>query len=123
MMLQSCLHDTFLQQGFRKYLTQSKDHEELLAFLLGGIVKDKARYHQLQRHEQPERITVKVSELDERVRLSIYHLLLTFILDNFQAKDHDIFDTAPFLHSRLFATNGYTLNDDVIEKRFKQADE
>ena len=86
-------------------------------------MKDKARYHQLQRHEQPERITVKVSELDERVRLSIYHLLLTLILDNFQAKDHDIFDTAPFLHSRLFTTNGYTLNDDVIEKRFKQADE
>ena len=54
-------------QGFRKYLTQSKDHEELLAFLLGGLVKDKARFHQLQRHEQPELVTVKVSELEERV--------------------------------------------------------
>jgi hypothetical protein len=27
---------------------------------------------------------------------------------------------APFLQSRLFIANGYTLNGDVIEKRFKQ---
>ncbi|THH19967.1 hypothetical protein EW146_g1327 [Bondarzewia mesenterica] len=94
-----------LQRGFRKYLTQSKDHEELLAFLLGGIVKDKARYHQLQRHEQPELVTVKVSELEER------------------AKEHDIFDMAPFLRSRLFSTNGYILNGDVIEKKFRNANE
>ena len=54
-------------QGFRKYLTQARDHEELLAFVLGQIVKEKARFYQLQRHHQPESITVKVSELDERV--------------------------------------------------------
>ena len=54
-------------QGFRKYLTQSRDHEELLAFLLGQIVKDKARFYQLQRHRQPELVTVAISELDERV--------------------------------------------------------
>lgn len=57
-----------LLQGFRKYLTQSKDHEELLAFLLGGLVKDKARFHQLQRHEQPDTVTIKLTELEERVR-------------------------------------------------------
>jgi DNA replication licensing factor MCM2 len=56
------------QQGFRKYLTQSRDHEELLSFLLGQIVKEKARFFQLQRHQQPELVTVKISELDERVR-------------------------------------------------------
>ncbi len=55
------------QQGFRKYLTQSKDHEELLAFLLGNLVKEKARYHMLQRHEQPESIVVKLKELEARV--------------------------------------------------------
>jgi len=38
-----------------------------LAFLLGQIVKEKARFYQLQRHEQPELITVKLPELDERV--------------------------------------------------------
>jgi len=92
-----------LQRGFRKYLSQAKDHEELLAFLLGQLVKDKARFYQLQRHQQPDAVTVKVAELDER------------------AKEHDIFDTSPFLRSRLFATNGYVLKDDVIEKRFEHA--
>ncbi|KAJ7188126.1 MCM-domain-containing protein [Mycena filopes] len=91
-----------LQRGFRKYLTQSKDHEELLAFLLGGLVKDKARLHQLQRHEQPELVTVKLSELEGR------------------AKDHDIFDIAPFLRSKLFSTNGYKVKEGVIEKTFRK---
>jgi DNA replication licensing factor MCM2 len=56
-----------IQQGFRKYLTQARDHEELLSFLLGQIVKEKARFFQLQRHQQPELVTVNTSELDERV--------------------------------------------------------
>ena len=54
-------------QGFRKYLSQAKDHEELLSFLLGQIVKDKVRLYQLQRHEQPEKVSINVSELDEKV--------------------------------------------------------
>ncbi|KDQ28068.1 hypothetical protein PLEOSDRAFT_1093484 [Pleurotus ostreatus PC15] len=82
-----------LQRGFRKYLTQSRDHEELLAFILGQLIKEKARYYQLQHHSQPELVTVKVSELEER------------------AKEHDIFDCSPFMRSKLFATNGYKLND------------
>ncbi|KAG9221036.1 hypothetical protein CCMSSC00406_0002364 [Pleurotus cornucopiae] len=90
-----------LQRGFRKYLTQSRDHEELLAFVLGQLIKEKARYYQLQHHSQPELVTVKLSELEER------------------AKEHDIFDCTPFMRSKLFATNGYKLNDGVIEKRFK----
>ncbi|TDL22611.1 MCM-domain-containing protein [Rickenella mellea] len=94
-----------LERGFRKYLTQAKDHEELLAFILGQMVKDKVRYYQLQRHEQPEKVSIKVSELEER------------------AKEHDIFDTSPFLRSRLFATNGYKLVDDLIEKLFRRDNE
>ena len=31
-------------------------------------MKEKARFFQLQRHQQPELVTVKISELDERVR-------------------------------------------------------
>lgn len=54
-------------QGFRKYLTQSKDHDELLAFLLGNIIKDRARYLQLSKHTPPELVTIKMSELEERV--------------------------------------------------------
>ncbi|KZT67194.1 MCM-domain-containing protein [Daedalea quercina L-15889] len=89
-----------LERGFRKYLTQARDHEELLAFLLGQIVKEKARFYQLQRHQLPDVISVKTSELEER------------------AKEHDIFDTTPFLRSKLFAANGYKLRDDTIEKSF-----
>lgn len=39
-----------------------------------------------------------------------------------QAKEHDIFDTTPFLRSKLFAANGYSLKDGVIEKVFKRND-
>ena len=75
-------------QGFRKYLTQSKDHEELLAFLLGGLVKDKARFHQLQRHEQPDTVTIKLTELEERVRpvCKLRQEILTYRL-NFRRKN------------------------------------
>ncbi|KAH0589034.1 MCM DNA helicase complex subunit [Termitomyces sp. 'cryptogamus'] len=90
-----------LQRGFRKYLTQSKDHEELLGFLLGSMIKDNARLYQLRKHEQPEVVTVKLSDLEER------------------AKEHEIFDITPFLRSKLFATNGYKVKDRVIEKRFR----
>ncbi|KAH9929621.1 MCM-domain-containing protein [Epithele typhae] len=91
-----------LERGFRKYLTQARDHEELLAFVLGQIVKEKARFYQLQRHSQPESITVPVAELDER------------------AKEHEIYDTTPFLHSTLFKANGYRLQDGTIEKSFRR---
>ncbi|KAJ8077338.1 MCM DNA helicase complex subunit [Marasmius tenuissimus] len=89
-----------LQRGFRKYLTHSKDHEELLAFLLGQLVKEKARLYQLQRHDYPELITVKPKELEER------------------AKEHEIYNISPFLQSKLFTANGYKLTEDGIEKRF-----
>ena len=36
-----------------------------------------------------------------------------------QAKEHDIYDISPFLHSKLFATNGYKLVNETIEKRFR----
>ncbi|KIP06418.1 hypothetical protein PHLGIDRAFT_90875 [Phlebiopsis gigantea 11061_1 CR5-6] len=94
-----------LERSFRKYLTQARDHEELLAFLLGQIVKEKVRLFQLQRHQQPESVTLKAAELDER------------------AKEHDIFDTAPFLRSKLFTANGYKLQDGVIEKKFRHVEE
>lgn len=94
--------------------------------MLGQIVKEKARFYQLQRHQQPELVTVNTSELDERVRnrvagdtlrtqvLTMSPLFLT------QAKEHEIYDTTPFLQSRLFTANGYTLDGDVIKKHFKQ---
>jgi len=89
-----------LERGFRKYLIQARDHEELLAYLLGQIVKEKARLYQYQRYSQPELVTVKVADLESR------------------ARERDIYDTAPFLHSKLFEKNGYKLNGEIIEKRF-----
>jgi DNA replication licensing factor MCM2 len=94
----------------------------LLAFLLGQLVKDKARFYQLQRHQQPELVTVKLSELEERVcGFAVIRQMMSnklcFCIS--QAKEHDIFDTAPFLRSKLFSTNGYKLNDGVIQKSFK----
>jgi len=70
--------------------------------LFGQIIKEKVRFFQLQWHKQPELVTMNASELDKR------------------AKEHEIHHTAPFLQSRLFTVNDYTLNGDVIEKRFKQ---
>lgn len=89
-----------LERGFRKYLTQSRDHEELLSYVLGQMVKEKARLYQYQRYSQPDLVTIKVADLEER------------------ARERDIYDTTPFLHSKLFERNGYKLNGDAIEKRF-----
>ena len=47
--------------------------------MLGGLVKDKARLYQVQRHEQPEKVTVKLSELEERVS-DIHSFLKTLAL-------------------------------------------
>ena len=54
-------------QAFRKYVTLEQDHEELLSFLLGQIVKEKTRTYQAQKYAQPERVTVPTAELEERV--------------------------------------------------------
>jgi flagellar motor switch protein FliG len=57
-----CLH-----QGFRKYLNQATDHEELLAFILGQLVKEKALLYSNLHGEQAEQVSIKLSELNERV--------------------------------------------------------
>ena len=80
--------------------------------------------YQFQYRQQPELVTIKVSELDERVRATFLFLSPTrptiFLL---QAKIHDIFDTSSFLRSKLFAANGYILDNAVIEKRFRRDEE
>lgn len=55
-------------QGFRKYLNQATDHEELLAFILGQLVKEKALLYSNLHGEQAEQVSIKLSELNERVR-------------------------------------------------------
>ncbi|SPC66659.1 probable DNA replication licensing factor (nimQ) [Ustilago sp. UG-2017b] len=98
-----------LERGFRKYLHQSRDHDELLSFILGSIVKDRMRFVQLSNGARrggaassSTVVTVPVSELETR------------------AKEVDVFDIRPYLASKLFHTNGYTFNptDRSITKTF-----
>ncbi|KAK8854535.1 hypothetical protein IAR55_003274 [Kwoniella newhampshirensis] len=93
-----------LERGFRKYVHQATDHEELISFLLGGIIKEKVQLYRHQRGENPEKVHVKVSQLEAR------------------AKDLEIYDVAPFLRSKLFTTNGYKVIDAeggrAVEKMF-----
>jgi len=58
-------------QGFRKYLSVAKDHDELLAFLLGQLVREKVRAHQLRTGQGPVKVAVKIEELDDRVRIAV----------------------------------------------------
>jgi len=83
------------------------------------MVKEKARLYQYQRYSQPDLVTVKVADLEERVS-QVWHAHEISVpeRDSEQARERDIYDTAPFLHSKLFEKNGYKLNDGVIEKRF-----
>jgi DNA replication licensing factor MCM2 len=64
-------------------------------------------------------VTVKLSELEGRVSFVLEGLYVCS--SQFQAKEHDIFDITPFLRSKLFSTNGYKVNEGVIEKRFQKA--
>lgn len=92
-----------LERGFKKYLTKAQDHEELLAFLLGQIIKDKVRYHALRNNDQPPtEVQVKLAELQER------------------AKDVEIYDLKHFLTCPLFRANGYRVVGDRIVKDFGQ---
>lgn len=83
------------------------------------MVKEKARLYQYQRYSQPDLVTVKVGDLEERVS-RVRHVDDTLVpeYDSKQARERDIYDTAPFLRSKLFEKNGYKLNGEVIEKRF-----
>jgi hypothetical protein len=53
-----------LSQGFRKYLSHAKDHEELLAFILGQMVKDNVCQHQLMTGTQPNKVVVTTEALE-----------------------------------------------------------
>lgn len=107
-----------LERGFRKYIPRERDQFELLAFVLGGIVKDRMRFTHLRQRRQrqqragagadaedslvPDAITVPVSEFATRARALGVH------------------DVEPFLHGRLFRTNGYVYDEaaSTITKTF-----
>lgn len=88
-------------QGFRKYVHRTSDTDELLAFVLGQLVKEKVQLFRNQRGENPDAVQVKVAQLETR------------------SKELEIYDVQPFLKSKLFRANGYkVLEGGYIEKRF-----
>ncbi|PLW35136.1 hypothetical protein PCANC_20967 [Puccinia coronata f. sp. avenae] len=110
-----------LQRGFRKYLRIHNDQFEVLSFVLGQLVKEKFRFLVSKRivpstntnssdhrngHAEgttpPERVTVKVSELEER------------------AKEIEIYDVHPFLTSALFLKNGYSVHINHVQNNSEQ---
>ncbi|KAM0753310.1 DNA replication licensing factor cdc19 [Meredithblackwellia eburnea MCA 4105] len=90
-----------LERGFRKYLRLATDNEEVLSFLLGQLVKDKHRAQQLRRTDEGVReVKIAVVELERK------------------AAEVEVHDCEPFLTSKLFRVNGYTLSGADIVKRF-----
>lgn len=92
-----------LERGFRKYVHVSSDSDELLAFVLGQLVKEKAQIYYHQRGENPRKVTIRVAQLEAR------------------AKELDLYDVQPFLRSQVFKKNGYNLipgDPPTIEKDF-----
>ncbi|KAK0532461.1 MCM DNA helicase complex subunit [Tilletia horrida] len=105
-----------LQRGFRKYLHQARDHDELLSFLLGGIVKDRVRYTTLgHKRAGPNGAAAAGADGTTRVTVPLTELEL-------RARELEIFDVRPFLRSRLFAANGYAFDERerTIGKTFGQ---
>ncbi|GAA5836759.1 hypothetical protein JCM9279_007653 [Rhodotorula babjevae] len=91
-----------LQRGFRKYLRVAKDNDEVLAFLLGNLVKDRVRYLTVKNNgAQPDKVLVRVEELARK------------------AAEIDIHDVQPFFSSPLFVkVHRYQRKGDSIEKSF-----
>jgi DNA replication licensing factor MCM2 len=54
-------------QGFRKYVHKATDHAELLAFLLGQLVKEKVQLAMIQRGQEPASVEIPLAQLEARV--------------------------------------------------------
>ncbi|GAA5930534.1 hypothetical protein JCM1841_003160 [Sporobolomyces salmonicolor] len=90
-----------LQKGFRKYLRVAKDNDEVLAFLLGNLIKDRVRYLTVKNGQQPDTVSIRVEELSRK------------------AAEIDIHDVEPFFKSDLFVkVHRYSRKGDSIVKSF-----
>lgn len=78
--------ETFFFFLNRKYLRLATDHEEVLAFILGQMVKDKLKAHSLRPAKQADQplsnVDVPITELEKRVRLSLPLSFLSFAFPN-----------------------------------------
>lgn len=84
-----------------KYLRVAKDNDEVLAFLLGNLVKDRVRYLTVKNDAQPDTVSIRVEELARK------------------AAEIDIHDVQPFFSSPLFVkVHRYQRKGDSIVKSF-----
>ena len=90
-----------LERGLRKYVHQAKDSEELIAFILGQIVKERVRKFRATHFDDPQLVQIPLKELENR------------------ASEVEVYDVQPFLSSKLFATNGYKFENNQIQKSFQ----
>ena len=81
-------------------ISSSLPDEELLSFLLGQLIKEKALLYSNLHGEAAEEVVVKLAELEER------------------AKELEIYETSSFLKSALFKRNGYSVRGgkEVVKK-------
>lgn len=56
-----------LERSFQKYTRLALNHEELLAFLLRQMIRERVQRYQAYHYEHPSIVTVKVIELNARV--------------------------------------------------------
>ena len=88
-----------LRRGFQKYLTYKKDNDELLLFMLQGLVKDQQTYMML-RHQVNPQIEIPCEELAAK------------------AREFGIHDTNEFFKSKVFAAHNFQLMTDQDNRRF-----
>ncbi|GAB4841999.1 hypothetical protein Ancab_011958 [Ancistrocladus abbreviatus] len=90
--------------SFRKYMTFKKDYNELLMYLLNGLVKDALHFEKIVSGSTSglTRIDVKIKELQHK------------------AQGYDIYDLKPFLSSNQFSKANLELAEErgVIRHRF-----
>lgn len=60
-------HLEHIWQAFRRYIVLEDDKDELASFILGQMVKERMRLYQAQHYAQPEKVSIQVSEFEERV--------------------------------------------------------
>lgn len=112
-----------LPRSYRKYLRVATDSEEVLAFLLGELVKDRSRYLTLKNAgKQPASVSIKITDFEARVSRVFCFSPPKMFTDSSctisQAKELEVFDVQAFLGSRLFKNNGYSRREGEIVKSF-----
>ncbi|KAF8400104.1 hypothetical protein HHK36_015979 [Tetracentron sinense] len=86
-----------LQKSFKKYMTFKKDYNELLLYLLRGLVKDALHFEEIVSGSTAgiTHIEVKVEELQSK------------------AQDYEIYDLQPFFTSAQFCKANFELNEEL----------